>query len=264
VTIGKIAGDVPDLAALNRLQPSLYVVVGAERAGFLRPLIGRGHAVVAVGPAPVDLPVDVVRREYSRPERTAIRTFLECGLSDIHLVDLVPAGADRNSHLLVRTSGFAEECMSAGLDSAERMHIALTAKEAADTVRRLLWQDRPPQAILTLDDRTGSLVNTFARKIGLRVPEDISVFANFGLSCARVTSLVVPVEDVASAAADAVCHRLADPSQPPRTVLISPRLLDRGTVSAKVVDLLRKAMFGAEAVSGKPTVSATLRPAKHP
>jgi DNA-binding LacI/PurR family transcriptional regulator len=62
--------------------------------------------------------------------------------------------------------------------------------------------------------RMGALVNTVARKIGLRVPQDLSVLAECGLPCARVMCMAAQTVHMASAAVDTVYHRLADPSLP--------------------------------------------------
>jgi hypothetical protein len=105
VMVGKVARDVPDLAALDRLQPKMCVVLGGRGAEFVRPLIDRKLTVVVVRAVPSDLPVDIVQRELIRPGRTAVRAFLDCGLTDIHLVWRLPDPDRGYSNLHSRTCG---------------------------------------------------------------------------------------------------------------------------------------------------------------
>jgi LacI family transcriptional regulator len=218
------------------------VVIGATRVSFVEHLIRHGYRAIAVDSMRLGFPADLVLSEYIRRGYMAARAFIDSGFADIHYVGLQQGYNGRNPSLPLRTAGFVEACQSAGLDWEPRIHLAPSAKEAADNARRLLWQDRPPQAIITMEDRMGSLVNTLARKIGLRVPEDLSVLAESGLPYSRVTCLATLPEHIASTAADFLSRRLASPSLPPQTAMVSPVLVDRGTVAASASRLLADAL----------------------
>jgi LacI family transcriptional regulator len=233
---------VPDLPALQGLQPALCIVIGAPQISFVENLIRHGHAAIAVNTIRLGFPADLVQSEYIRRGYMAARAFIDSGFTDIHYVGLQQGYDGKNPSLPLRTAGFVEACESAGLDWRPRMHLAPSAKEASDNARRLLWLDRPPQAIIAMDDRMGSLVNTLARRIGLRVPTDLSVLAESGLPYSRVTCLATLPEHMASTAADFVSRRLASPSLPPQTALVSPVLVDRGTAVASASRLLAEAM----------------------
>jgi DNA-binding LacI/PurR family transcriptional regulator len=235
--IGNVDG-MPDLVACQRWNPALCVVIGAKDELFLETLIRHGYEAIAVDSACQDLPVDFVRREYIRRGYRATRAFIEGGLSDIHYVGLQPNCVDRRVASSSRTAGFAEACWSAGLDPPERVHLAATARELSRLVRQLLWRDRPPQAIIAMDGLVGSFVKTCADRMGLRVPQDVSVLVESGLPYSRVTCLATMAEHMASAVADLVAHRLADPSQPPQVRLVASVLVDRGTVAPEVMRVL--------------------------
>ena len=74
-------------------------------------------------------------------------------------------------------------------------------------------------------------------RIGVRVPDDLRVvgfddvrFAN--LLTIPLTTMEQPCRDIALTAFNALCERLTNPSLPPRTLMLAPRIVVRESCGA--------------------------------
>jgi DNA-binding LacI/PurR family transcriptional regulator len=95
-----------------------------------------------------------------------------------------------------------------------------------------------PTAVFCMNDMMAVDCLEAAGRIGLRVPEDLSIIGFDNLPCAamtapRLTTMEVDRVEIGREAARLIRQRLSHPQAPPRTVEIAVVLRDGGTVSWK-------------------------------
>jgi len=102
---------------------------------------------------------------------------------------------------------------------------------------RSFAQSRHLDAVLcTSDHLAAQLLQTLTR-IGIRVPQDLRLvgFDNVrfaSLLTIPLTTMEQPCRDVAITAFNALCERLKNPTLPPRTLMLTPRIVVRETCGA--------------------------------
>jgi LacI family transcriptional regulator len=102
---------------------------------------------------------------------------------------------------------------------------------------RSFAQSRQLDAVLcTSDHLAAQLLQTLTR-IGIRVPQDLRLvgFDNVrfaSLLTIPLTTMEQPCRDVAITAFNAMCERLKNPTLPPRTLMLTPRIVVRETCGA--------------------------------
>lgn len=102
---------------------------------------------------------------------------------------------------------------------------------------RSIAQGRKYDAVLCTSDHIAALLLQSLNRIGIKVPEDLRVvgfddvrFAN--LLTVPLTTMEQPYRDIAVTAFNALRDRLADPALPPRTIMLSPRMVVRESCGA--------------------------------
>lgn len=102
---------------------------------------------------------------------------------------------------------------------------------------RSITQGRQYDALLCTSDHIAALLLQSLNRLGVRVPDDLRVvgfddvrFAN--LLTVPLTTMEQPCRDIAVTAFHALRDRLADPTLPPRTVMLTPRLVVRESCGA--------------------------------
>jgi DNA-binding LacI/PurR family transcriptional regulator len=139
------------------------------------------------------------------------------------------AGADG------RRAGYVTAMTAHGL----KAHVTVAEGGALErdgiaAAHRLLDSAHPPTAVLAFNDTVALGVLAVARRRGLRVPEDLSV-AGFddtpvsGLDYVNLTTVHQSRTRHGDDAVRLVVERIAVPDRPPRSVLVPPRLVLRGT-----------------------------------
>ena len=113
-----------------------------------------------------------------------------------------------------RLRGFQKACKKAKLeiDPAFLLHADFTAKSAENVVMNILQREDRPTAIFAASDEMAFGVINAARKVGLRVPEDLSVVGvddhelsdSFGL-----TTVAQPIDTLAEVAAWQLMSRMS-------------------------------------------------------
>jgi LacI family transcriptional regulator len=103
----------------------------------------------------------------------------------------------------------------------------------AATLAMLAGQERPRALFVANEMMTLGALRA-VREVGLRMPHDIAVIGFDETPWARLldpplTAVAQPAYDLGRLAADALLRRLEDPTRPTSTVLLSPRLLVRGS-----------------------------------
>lgn len=136
-----------------------------------------------------------------------------------------------------RRAGFARALAAHGLELPAEATIVSRAygyPEGRDGLRALLDLPVVPSAVFCANDVLALGALDEATRLGIRVPEDLSVvgFDDIGLAGwerFRLTTVHTDLELLAGVAADLLLHRIADPDADPQRVVQQPQLVLRGT-----------------------------------
>lgn len=191
-----------------------------------------------------DIPLVIIDRSVDTKE------------ADMVLLDNVAAAYELTTHLLdngyrnlagifgdasttgrERSRGFHKALKERGLSPVAAYFIAPRIRQGFETTLALLDLPNPPDAIFTSNSllTAGALEAIRARK--LSVPGDVALVGfdetTWGaLVDPPITVIAQPTEEIGRTATELLFQRIADPSRPPRTVILRGKLLARGS-SAK-------------------------------
>ena len=156
---------------------------------------------------------------------------------------LLAAGA-RNIHFLMRRHWAASvRNRLAGVNSAvarggKEANILYADPEDVPTVRAYLKKHKPDAIVCGNDTAAAYLKNTLDA-IGRRVPDDILLAGFDDVQFAKVmtpqlTTIHQPCDDIAAMAFKALQERIADPSLPPREILLpAPLVVRKSTLKTR-------------------------------
>ena len=209
------------------------VLLGPETsAGFLEELAGR-VPVVSVGRRFPGTRVDIVTTAEGLAVRQALDHLRSMGHRDIAHLD---GGGGAGS--VERVSAYRDWMRRGGLDQHVRVlpgdHTEACGAEAA---RRLLAEGHVPTALLASNDRSAIGFLDAITRAGVRVPEDISLVGYddiplAGLAHIQLTTIRQDSVGLAREAVRLAIERLEKPSLPPRSSVLEPELIVRGTTAA--------------------------------
>ena len=163
-------------------------------------------------------------------------------IATAHLADL---GHRRIGHLagkatvstgVLRRRGYLAALTQGGLPTDPRLVIesGYTEEGGARAAERLLSLDDRPTAIFAVTDMTAVGAFGAARRMGLRIPEDVAIVGYNDIPLASrmmpaLTTVHVPIHDFGSVAARLLLEQIetGEPSQ--RRVIFNPELIVRGS-----------------------------------
>jgi DNA-binding LacI/PurR family transcriptional regulator len=190
--------------------------------------LGARVPLVVVGRHVTPSTFDVVRVADDDGVAQAVDHLAELGHRTVVHVDGddAPVAADRRAGFLAaaRRHGLSARVLPGGLEEAA----------GAAAARALLDEPALPTAVIAANDRSAiGLLDMFLRA-GVRVPDDVSVVGYDDSALARLAHIdltTVSQETGAQAAhaVEAVVERLDGGRREPREVVLSPRLVVRGT-----------------------------------
>ncbi|MGO2095922.1 MAG: LacI family DNA-binding transcriptional regulator [Candidatus Microbacterium stercoravium] len=163
--------------------------------------------------------------------RTAVRHLIELGHEKIGFVGGVP----ENPTNARRASGFRSEMAAAGLEVDEGLttDFGYTPDEGVRAAEQLLSGDRRPTAIFVANVNAAIGVLSAARRLGVSVPEDLSVVALHDSWTAEnswppLTTVKMPWYELGQRAFDEVYRRIR--GETPTSIVVddpAPRLIVR-------------------------------------
>jgi LacI family transcriptional regulator len=138
-----------------------------------------------------------------------------------------------------RSVGYLDALAAAGLPPAPELLVPVGGD--VDDARRasvdLLAQRHRPTAVFAANNVLAEGLWRAVSDLGLRVPADVSI-ASFddapwmSMVSPGVTAVAQDVVALGASAVDRLLARIADPDQPPRTVVLEARILPRGSTAA--------------------------------
>jgi DNA-binding LacI/PurR family transcriptional regulator len=196
--------------------------------------VARGNRLVLLNRDVPGLDVDRVMFDNRAGAQAAIRHLLDLGHRRIAYV----TGRNEISTVVERLAGYHDALAEHGVVPNPGLvsRVEIEPEAAAEATRRLLDREPRPTAIFTYNDlmAVGALVAI--REAGLRVPEDVSLVGHDDILYAPylqvpLTTVAQPTREMGETAARLLVDRLRGDERPPRTIVLSSRLVVRASTA---------------------------------
>jgi LacI family transcriptional regulator len=134
----------------------------------------------------------------------------------------------------LRLAGYREELAKQGIDLPER-YVKLTSvtqNEPNGLIREMLTSPEPPTAIFASTDALAMQVLKTARKMRIRIPDDLALIGFDDLDMAEyldLTTIRQQLDESGRAAVELLMTRLNDPSRPVHHINFQLKLVERET-----------------------------------
>jgi len=167
--------------------------------------------------------------------RLATQHLIELGHTRIgHL-----AGQSTVSTGLLRRRGYQAAITEAGLTADPELLVESGFVEEGGVrgIERLLSLDRPATAVFAVTDMVAVGVYSAARRLGLRLPEDLAIVGYNDIPLAArlipgLTTVHVPIHEFGSAASRLLIEQIENGHGDPRRLVYAPQLVVRGSTVA--------------------------------
>ncbi|MFI9173637.1 LacI family DNA-binding transcriptional regulator [Streptomyces lincolnensis] len=213
----------------------------------------RSEALILLGPtSPADMltaldnktPVIAVGRRIADAALDVVRTADDDGVGQIvdHLVglghrEIVHVDGGKGVIATDRRRGYRTAMRRHGLGEHIRILTGDQTEAAGEhAARHLLHDPQPPTAVVAFNDQSAIGVLTALNRAGVTVPDRISVVGYDDdtlsrLSCFNLTTVSQSAREQARHAVTAAVERLDQDRTEPREVVLTPRLVLRGTTA---------------------------------
>ncbi len=193
-------------------------------------LIGRGIPFVAHGRAETATPIAFIDADARTAFRRSTRRLIELGHRHIALIgapeELFTAGE--------RRAGYEDALQEAGIAFDPDLYAVTKLNERGGTTaaERLLGAARPPTALLCANDSIALGALRIARRLGIAVPEELSIvgFDDLPMAAQAEPALTTMRQDIRGAGArlaDMVCARLGGAAIADLQELLEAPLIER-------------------------------------
>ena len=224
------------LDVLERLRVSGLIVTpaGSNRARFER-LRRDGTAIVQISRSVPRLNTDSVLVDNRMGACDAVTALIEAGHRRIGLL----AGSPGVNSGVERSEGYVKALTDHGLavDPSLMRGRSFHREHAIDEARSLLAERPRATAIFAANNLLAESCLQALKELGLDVPRDVSLVAFddvhwMALVKDGITTMRLPVGEMARTAAEMILERLADKSaRPSATVIFRPELVVRGSIA---------------------------------
>ena len=193
----------------------------------------RGVRHVLISPSrPVSGDISIVMDEF-RASREITNHIIELGHKRIGHI----SGHPDHVATILRRQGFEEAMAKAGLATDEFMVVKsgrFRFRAALQCAEDMLSSPNPPTAIFAANDEMASAVVMAANRLGLRVPEDLSVAGFDDAPIASVmwpdlTTIAQPFEKIGEAAVSAFMKNRPSDEQVSETIVVPHQLIVRAS-----------------------------------
>lgn len=226
------------LGIVDQLQPAGLILPPPMSVSplVIETLVARSVPFVRVCPEEMEHASPRVWFDDRAAMRAMTEHVLALGHRDVALVAGMPEGAPDP-----RAAGFLDAVRAARLAAAERniVHGGFTFDGALPAAERLLQRKRPPTAILAANDDMAAAVLQVAHRLGIQVPQQLSVTGFDDAYAATLvspalTTVHAPLRELGAAAADLLIK--GPPDMEAGMVLNRPwRLVQRASTAAPPV-----------------------------
>jgi len=159
------------------------------------------------------------------------------GLGHVRIGHL--AGQPTISTGVLRRRGYLTALAEAGLEADPRLIVesGYVEEGGAQAVERMLSLENPPTAIFAVNDMTAVGAYGVARRIGLRIPDDLAIVGYNDIPLAGrlipgLTTVHVPIHEFGSVAARMLLDQIDSGEVAPKRIVFAPQLVVRGSTWA--------------------------------
>jgi len=160
----------------------------------------------------------------------ATRLLLDAGHRDIIMLT-GPADYTATER---RVAGFEQAVQEAGI-TAQRLECGWNIDDGLRLGSQILAADRPPTGIVCANDRVGAGVLLAAARLGLRIPEDLSIVGyDDDPNVARqlnLSTISLPHREIGEQAMDLLLTQLETEQAQPQHLLIEGDVIERGSIA---------------------------------
>jgi LacI family transcriptional regulator, galactose operon repressor len=163
------------------------------------------------------------------------------GLGHVRIGHL--AGQTTVSTGVQRRRGYQSALAEAGLASDPELLVdsGFTEDGGAEATAGMLALKHPPSAIFAVTDMTAVGAYSTARRLGLRIPEDLAIVGYNDIPLASrlipgLTTVHVPIHELGSAAARMLLDQIETRELQPKRVVFAPQLVVRGSTGGAPED----------------------------
>ena len=231
----KEAGALKTLAA-ERVAGVILASTGL-RNQEVAPLLRLGIPVVAIDNRVQGLDLDLVTVDNRTGARVAIEHLVALGHTQIAMI----CGPRAATSVFDRFLGYRDAMRSAGLRGLRDLVVESDLREAKahDVTLALLERAEPPTAIFAVNNMTTVGVLKAARRLGVRMPDELSVVGFDDLTFAELfvpplTVVAQPTQEIGRQAASLLESRLRFPEAPKQHVELAAQLVLRGSTSPRL------------------------------
>jgi LacI family transcriptional regulator len=225
----------------RRVDGMLVVPACPMEIDHLRAVQSGGTPLVLLDRTLAGLTVDSVVIDNVLAGRMAAAPLLSAGHRRIAMVTSAerddPAGPRANPGL-GRILGFRQALRAAGIDDGDAVAHAVDFRvtSAEERTLELLSGPRPPTALVTTDSSMTLGAIRAARRLGLRVPHDVSLVGIddadwMAVLVPPITVVAQPAAQLGAHAASLLLRRLAEPEAPPVVRTLPVTMIMRGSVA---------------------------------
>jgi DNA-binding LacI/PurR family transcriptional regulator len=193
------------------------------------------HPGVLVGVCdPENSVMDAVDLDFASAGSDLMRHLYEQGHRDVSFITLPDVIFDKG---LTYAWLFRESALRTANELS--MQVKVVAADAdpvkrSDLVASILDERHQHTALLVHNDGAMVDLQRILHERGLRVPEDVAVASLFSAEFGQMfslpfTAIETSAEQVASQAVELLAHRIEDPDTPTVQLLLTPKIIERGT-----------------------------------
>lgn len=219
------------------------ILLNGHLPDVIRSFPGFEQRVVAVSRAIEEEDISYVNIDNEKAIKTAVVHLVGLGYSDIaHL------GGPRSSPtFLARINGYEKAMAAVGL--GDRIRVEAVERFNIDggqiAMERLLKSGAPPEAVVCASDEMAMGAIRYARKKGLRIPEDVAFVGFDDIPFASVyepalTTVRTPRRLMGDLGAQILLKNLKNPSGKPKRVIVGHELIIRESCGGELLTRSRK------------------------
>lgn len=189
-----------------------------------------GMPVVYVGNNYETMDVNVVLNQSQQGCKELVKHLASLGHKDIAYLSFYHS----QGMAVKRWLGFQEGLLNAGLDLKPEYVIEgeISLEAGVRGLEQLLSLPKPPTAIMTASDMIASGVVNAAYRLGIKIPDDLSVTGFDAMPISEfttpsITTISIPTYELGSKAAEILLSRLQEPELPKEKVYLPFELVIR-------------------------------------
>jgi LacI family transcriptional regulator len=177
---------------------------------------------------------DTVNTDDHLGARMAVEAMVRRGFRDIMMLTLEQPGNDETGVILPREQGYTQAMADAGLGHQARIMTTRDDARKLSLIEEMLLDPDRPEAIFCWSDLDAVHVLSTAARLGIRVPDDISVVgyddsAVAAMPLVDLASISQSGLDLGAIAARTLMERMEGRTDPVHTVLV-PSFIERRSI----------------------------------